>query len=107
VIIFDDPINMEDAGNLAQIAKVNQRFDGPIMSRLNNPRTGPVVIIAHRLHPSDLSGHVLRSGGWDHIALPFIAPRDQDYDLGKRTWHRQKGELLRPDARPIVRPLPF
>jgi hypothetical protein len=68
VIIFDDPINMEDVGNLAQITKVNQRFDGPIMSRLNNPRTGRVVIIAHRLHPSDLSGHVLRSGGWNHIA---------------------------------------
>jgi predicted phage terminase large subunit-like protein len=98
VIIFDDPLNIIDAGNLDQIAKVNQRFGPVIMSRLNNPKTGRVVIIAHRLHPFDLSGHVLGSGGWDHIALPFMAPRDQDYDLGTRIWHRKKGELLRPDA---------
>jgi predicted phage terminase large subunit-like protein len=41
---------------------------------------------------------VLESGGWDHIALPFVAPKDQDYDLGGRVWHRKNGELLRPDA---------
>ncbi len=98
LIIFDDPLNISDAGNLEQIAKVNERFDNVIMSRLNTPKTGRVVIIAHRLHKSDLSGHVLRSGGWDHIALPFIAPQDQEYDLGGRKWRRKKGELLRPDA---------
>ena len=95
IIIFDDPLNMDDAGNLDQIENVNQRFHTAIMSRLNNPRTGRVVIIAHRLHQSDLSGNVLQSGCWQHIALPFIAPRDQNYG---RTWHRKKGELLRPDA---------
>jgi predicted phage terminase large subunit-like protein len=98
IIIFDDPLNMDDAGNLDQIEKVNQRFDTAIMSRLNNPRTGRVVIIAHRLHQSDLSGHVLQSGCWQHLALPFTAPRDQDYHLGDRMWHRKKGDLLRPDA---------
>lgn len=99
IIIFDDPLNIDDAGNLEKIEKVNERFDTVIMSRLNNPKTGRVVISAHRVHPNDLSGHVLRDGQWDHIALPFIAPRDQTYDLGEgRIWHRKKGELLRPDA---------
>ena len=98
MIIFDDPLNMDDAGNLEQIEKVNQRFDTAIMSRLNNPRTGRVVIIAHRLHQSDLSGHVSQGGCWQYLALPFIAPRDQDYHLGDRMWHRKKGDLLRPDA---------
>jgi predicted phage terminase large subunit-like protein len=99
IIIFDDPLDMDDAGNLKQIEKVNQRFDTAIFSRLNNPNKGRVVIVGHRLHEGDLSGHELQSGGWEHIALPFIAPRDQDYDLGGgRTWHRKKGELLRPNA---------
>jgi predicted phage terminase large subunit-like protein len=98
VIIYDDPLNISEASNLELIEKGNERFDTVIMSRLNTPKTGRVIIIAHRLHPSDLSGHVLRSGGWDHIALPFIAPRDQDYDLGGRIWRRKKGDLLRPDA---------
>ena len=84
--------------NLDQIEKVNERFDTVIMSRLDNPKTGRVVISAHRLHQNDLAGHVLESGEWDHIALPFVAPKDQDYDLGGRVWHRKKGDLLRPDA---------
>jgi predicted phage terminase large subunit-like protein len=98
IIIFDDPLNIDDSSNLDQIEKVNERFDTVIMSRLDNPKTGRVVISAHRLHQNDLAGHVLESGGWDHIALPFVAPKDQDYDLGGRVWHRKNGELLRPDA---------
>ncbi len=98
IIIFDDPLNIADANNLDQLRKVNDRFDTVIMSRLDNPRTGRVVISAHRLHQQDLSGHVLETGEWDHIGLPFIAPKDQDYNLGGRVWHRKKGELLRPDA---------
>jgi predicted phage terminase large subunit-like protein len=97
-IVFDDPVPIDEAGNLDQIEKVNERFDTLIMSRLDNPKTGRVVISAHRLHQRDLSGHVLETGEWELIALPFIAPNDQDYDLGGRVWHRRKGELLRPDA---------
>ena len=62
VIIFDDPLNIDDAGNLDQIQKVNERFDTVIMSRLDNPKTGRVVIIGHRIHPNDLSAHVLEGG---------------------------------------------
>jgi phage terminase large subunit-like protein len=98
IIIFDDPLNIDDASNLDQIEKVNERFDTVVMSRLDNPKTGRVVISAHRLHQQDLSGHVLETGDWDHVALPFIAPKDQSYDFGGRVWRRQKGELLRPDA---------
>ena len=100
VIIFDDPLKIADAGNLKQIAKVNRLFDTEIMSRLDEPRAGKVIINAHRVHPQDLSGHVLQNGGdWNHIALPFIATKDEDYDLGNgRVWHRKNGELLRPDA---------
>ena len=98
IVIFDDPIDMDDASNFEKLAKINQRFDNAIMSRLNNSKTGRVVINAHRIHQADLSGHVLGIGGWDLIALPFIAPRDQDYDFGGRTWHRKEGDLLRPNA---------
>ena len=84
IIVFDDPLNIDEAGNLDQIEKVNERFNTVIMSRLDNPKTGRVVISAHRLHQNDLAGHVLESGEWDSIALPFIAPKDQDYDLGGR-----------------------
>jgi hypothetical protein len=98
VIIFDDPLNIDDASNVKQIKKINNRFDTFIRWRLDDPSTGRILIIAHRLNSNDLSGHVLESGDWDHIALPFIAPRDLNYDLGSRIWRRHNGELLRPGA---------
>jgi predicted phage terminase large subunit-like protein len=98
LIIFDDPLDMDDAGNLEKRERINQRFDSAIMSRLNDPKSGRVVINGHRLHEDDLSGHVLAMGGWDHLALPFEAPRDQVYSFGGRSLHRKKGELLRPNA---------
>lgn len=95
VIIFDDPLDLRDASNAKQIELVNQRFDSLIMSRLNNPKTGRVVIIAHRLNDNDLSAHVREQGGWRHIALPLIATRKKSYDLGYQTWRRKPGDLLR------------
>jgi predicted phage terminase large subunit-like protein len=97
-IIFDDPLDMDDAGNPEKRHKVNERFDTAILSRLNDPINGRVVINAHRLHESDLSGHVLSGGGWDHIVLPFEAPSDRVYKFAGREWHRKRSDLLRPDA---------
>ena len=56
------------------------------------------MIIAHRLNELDLSGHVLAEGDWHHVILPLIAPRSDRYDLGYDVWHREKDEVLRPDA---------
>ncbi len=98
VIIFDDPLDMKDANNLEQIQHVNQSFDSMVMSRLNNAKKGIVVVIAHRLNKTDLSGHLDDEGGWRHIVLPMIATRTRKYDLGYDTWKREKGTLLRPDA---------
>jgi hypothetical protein len=93
LLIVDDPLNISDAANERQMEYVNAEFEPRIMSRLNRPKDGPVVIIAHRLAPNDLSGFLLQQGAWDHIALPFIAPTDANYGA----WHRKKLELLRPD----------
>ncbi len=99
IIIFDDPLKIADAGNLTQIEKVNHLFDAEIMTRLDEPKTGRVIINAHRLHQDDLSGHVLQGEEFDGVVLPFIAPADEEYDLGDgRVWRRKKGELLRPNA---------
>jgi predicted phage terminase large subunit-like protein len=98
LIIFDDPLDMDDAHNEDKREKVNQRFATAILSRLNDPKSGRVVINAHRLHEEDLSGYVLKSGGWNHIALPFVAPQDESYRFGTRVWHRKANELLRPGA---------
>jgi predicted phage terminase large subunit-like protein len=57
-----------------------------------------MVIIAHRLSPDDLPGHLLREGGWRQIKLPLIAERDEEHPIDGGTWRRKKGDVLRPDA---------
>ena len=97
-IVIDDPLEIKDADNIARIDFVNDRFDTLIRNRLNYPSRGKIVIVAHRLHENDLSGHVLADGDWRTVMLPFQATRSETFDLGNgRTWHRAKGELLRPN----------
>ena len=98
LIIFDDPLDLKNWNNLTEIERINEDFDGMIMSRFDNPKEGRAVIIAHRLNDQDLSAHVVAQGGWRSVVLPFIAPRATNYDLGYTTWRREKGTILRPDA---------
>jgi predicted phage terminase large subunit-like protein len=98
-IIIDDPTELKDCDNVKRLDRVVELFDGEILTRLNNPRRGRVVIIAHRVNEDDLPGHLLEQGGWDHLQLPLIAMRRRSYKLpGGGIWVREKGELLRPDA---------
>jgi predicted phage terminase large subunit-like protein len=98
LIIFDDPLDLKDWNNVEEIERIKERFAGMIMSRFNKPVDGRAVVIAHRLNEHDLSEHIMTQGGWRSIILPFTAIRAKQYDLGYAKWHRQKGELLRPDA---------
>jgi len=98
LIIFDDPLDLKNANNVRLIEAVNQQFDSQILSRLNNPIDGRIVIIAHRLHEHDLSAHVSKQGNWTQVTLPLVAVRKQRYDLGDATWTRKPGELLRPGS---------
>jgi predicted phage terminase large subunit-like protein len=97
-IIFDDPLDLKDADNDSQIEYVNQLFDSLIVSRLNNPKTGRIVLIAHRLNANDLSDHLYKQRGWRRVVLPLIATRDKVYEMDGEKWTRKRGELLRPEA---------
>jgi predicted phage terminase large subunit-like protein len=98
LLIVDDPLDIGDANNIEHIQKINSHFDTKVMSRLNNRQRSRAVIIAHRLNEEDLSGHLIKQGGWRLIALPMIARRRKSYDLGHEMWQRAKDDLLRPDA---------
>jgi predicted phage terminase large subunit-like protein len=63
-------------------------------SRLNNRKTGAMVLIMQRLHESDLTGHLLDKGGWEHLCLPneyepshpFTWPDDPRTTAGELLW---------------------
>src|SRR5262249_28560433 len=98
-IIIDDPVEIKDCDNADRLQRVNCLSDDEIQTRLDRPKKGCIVIIAHRISENDLSGHVLQKGGWKQLKLPLIATRRRKYDLGHgEVWKHKKGELLRPDA---------
>jgi predicted phage terminase large subunit-like protein len=96
VIVVDDPHDIGDS--LDEIEKTTQRFHKVVLSRLNNRKTGRVLIIAHRVHERDLSASLLPQKMWKHVVLSIVATRNQTYQTTTGKWHRRKGELLRPDA---------
>jgi predicted phage terminase large subunit-like protein len=98
-IIIDDPVEIKDCDNVKRLERVNDLFDNEIQTRLDHPKNGSIVIIAHRISEDDLPGHVLKKGGWQQLKLPLIAKRTRTYELEDgEVWKRRKGELLRRDA---------
>jgi len=97
-IIVDDPLDIDDASNVEHIQHINERFDTRLRSRLDNQKKGRILIVAHRLNANDLSGHVLKQDGWEHVCLPLVASRTTSYGVGDDKWCRKKGDVLLPDA---------
>jgi hypothetical protein len=96
LIIVDDPLDANKASSQAERDNVKAFFEQALSSRIDNPKTGAIIVVAQRLHEDDLPGHLLRTGLWEHVNLPFLAPEDATYPIGLRLWHRRAGEPLSP-----------
>lgn len=95
IIIIDDPHKPEEATSEAKRTSVLDWYQSTLLSRLNDPQSGPIVLIQQRLHEADLAGVLLEQGGWTHLDLPAIAEDDTIVDLGWRgRVHRLEGDLL-------------
>lgn len=70
-IIWDDPHDADDVHSETQRTAVVERWDSAVANRLNDLRSSVRIGIMQRLHESDLSGHVLEQGGWEHLRLPM------------------------------------
>src|SRR2546421_306104 len=55
-IIIDDPLKPDEALSEAQRTAANEWFDHTLYSRLNDKRTGAIIVIMQRLHEDDLTG---------------------------------------------------
>jgi len=67
-LLIDDPNNAM-AGE-ADILAVKDWFGKTWTSRLNDQEHGAMVVVGQRLDERDLSGHILKLGGWTHLNLP-------------------------------------
>lgn len=105
IIIIDDPVKPDEALSDAQRQAANDWFDNTLYTRLNDKRTGAIVIIMQRLHLDDLVGHVLEKGeDWEVINLPAIAQENETWEYatvwGETQYLRREGELLHPQREP-------
>ena len=73
-------------------------YKGTVASRLNNPKTGRIVLVAQRLHMEDLPGQLSAMGGWDQLDLPLVAWEQQEITLNPEiTATREPGNILHED----------
>jgi predicted phage terminase large subunit-like protein len=106
IIIIDDPLKPEEALSQNQRQAANDWFDHTLYSRLNDTRSGAIILIMHRLHEDDLAGHVLAQEDWEVVSFPAIAEEDEvwalDTELGQYLFTRQRGEALHPERQPLA-----
>jgi predicted phage terminase large subunit-like protein len=105
-IIIDDPLKPEDAESEALRKATNQWYDNTLFSRLNDKRTGCIILIMQRLHEDDLVGHVLAQESWELLRFPAIAEAAEQFVVttpsGVRTFTRQEGDVLHPEREPLM-----
>lgn len=100
-LIFDDPHKAQRAEIESELRReaVLDWWDEVFSTRLNDPETGRVVGVMHRLHESDLAGHVLEQGGWEHLMIPmeYDPKRSQVTTLGWKDPRTEPDELMWPE----------
>lgn len=95
IILIDDPHKPEDMGSEAKRTAVLDWFRSTLLSRLNDPKNGSIVLIQQRVHEADLAGMLLEQGGWEHLDLQAIAEDPVEINLNRgRLIRREAGDLL-------------
>jgi hypothetical protein len=105
LLIIDDPLKPDEALSGVQRGAVNAWFSNTLLSRLNDKRDGAIILIMQRLHEDDLTGYLLRQGGWEVLRLPAIAEAEEEhrFETGfgqSRSFRRRPGEAPHPEREP-------
>lgn len=93
-VVTDDPHNVAEAESDTVRQKAVGWWDGTMSSRINDRETGVRVVVMQRVHEDDVTGHLLASGGWEHLCLPmeyepahpFVWPDDPRTEAGELLW---------------------
>lgn len=103
LIVVDDPLKGLEALSKAERRRVDEFYDNTLVIRLNDKRTGAIVIVMQRLHEEDLVGYVESRDDWEIMTLPAIATEitvHQLTDDPADVHVRRPGELLQPEREP-------
>jgi predicted phage terminase large subunit-like protein len=102
LIIIDDPLKAEDAMSEVKREAANHWFMNTLLSRLDDKRTGAIIVVMQRVHMDDMTGFLLgQSDEWEVLSLPAIADHDEVIPIAAdRTYSRKAGEVLSPEREP-------
>jgi predicted phage terminase large subunit-like protein len=99
-IILDDVQKPDEMQSDVQRRAVHHWFDGTLLTRLNDPEKGVIIVVMQRLHQDDLIGHVLEGQDWHVLRLPALAEQDETHEFttpfGMQRFTRKEGEPLHP-----------
>ena len=78
-------------------------FSITLPSRLDDKKTGAIIVVMQRLHVDDLTGTLLRDfpDGWTVLSFPAIAEQEQKIQIGDNEYHvRRVGDLFHAEREP-------
>lgn len=103
LFIIDDPLKPLDAQSESARSRVNQWLYNTLMSRLDNKKTGVIIVVMQRVHMDDLCGFLASSSSdWEILSLPAIAEIDDRIQIGNHEFYdRKAGEALHPEHEPL------
>ncbi len=101
IIIIDDLMKAGDATSDAVTRQVHDFYTNTLMSRLDDPRSGRIIVIQQRLAEYDLVGFLRERSEFQVYSFPAIAQQDEAFELGRgRMHHRIRGDVLFPARQP-------
>lgn len=99
IIIIDDPQNPLMANSETERQNSIDFFKNTLQTRLNDPKTGAIIVIMQRLHENDLTGYILSEDlGYTHLCLPAEAEKKTIITFPKsgKVITREEGDPLNP-----------
>ncbi len=98
LIIIDDAMKPAEMFSETLRSKTNEWYKSTLVTRLNNKKSGKIIIIMQRLHPDDLIGHLLPLDHWEHLNLPAICDQTRNIRISDNTKYLwTDGEELHPE----------
>jgi predicted phage terminase large subunit-like protein len=96
IILVDDLHKLDFAHSQTALRNDTSYYRNVLATRLNDQRTGAIIVIGQRVSENDITQHLLAEGGWHHLCLPL------EYDpvhphRSKLDWRTTPGELLIPE----------
>jgi predicted phage terminase large subunit-like protein len=103
IIVIDDPLKPDDAFSDTKRNGANQWFTNTLLSRLDDKRTGAIVVVMQRVHMDDMTGFLTEhSDEWEVLNLPAIADNDSSIPCWEgKPYARTAGEVLSPQREPL------